>query len=248
MPTTRAYYSGRIQLTCEYEVFDADSAPNRVLRAAASAVVGNPTGSPTVRAEARRLIQAMHEVGPLQPGDIRVPLDRRATHYRDAHLLARQILAAQLRTPQHGSGLAWGFLIRTPDLIETGIRNILSRQLDGRHTVTKAGMRIDGSTLRLQPDLVFDGGQAIADVKYKLHRGAWQRTDLYQVTTFATGYRSTLGAVVSFDSRSNGQAAPDLQIGDIRLRALRWQCPTGMTAIDAGAELADDCTAWLSQS
>ena len=57
--------------------------------------------------------------------------------------------------------------------------------------------------MRLQPDLVFDDGYAVADIKYKLHDGTWNRADVYQITTFAAGYRSRRGALVYFSDHSN---------------------------------------------
>ena len=245
MPTARSYYAGRLSLTCEYELFDSDTAPNRVLKAAAIAVLASPLGSAKVRKDARRLLAAMYEVGPLRAGDQFVSLDSRAGHYHDAHLLARQILAAQLREPHHGDDTGWAFLLRTPDLIEEGIRQILAEQLEGVCSVTKQGMQIPGTSLRLQPDLVLDGGQAIADVKYKLHNGSWNRSDLYQVTTFATGFGAKRVAIFCFDQRTAGDRAPDLRIGDVALHTICWPCDPHTTPSEAADTLARRCAEWL---
>lgn len=246
LPTARAYYSGRLAFTCEYELFDTDTPINRVLKAAATTVLANPRSSPDTRKLARRLIFAMDDVGRLRAGDADALPDPRMHRYRDAHLLARQLLRGQLRQLDgHSGSAAWAFLLRTPDLIEAGIRNVLADHLAPHHRVHKTGKLITGTKLRLMPDLVFDDDLAVADVKYKLTDGSWHRGDLYQTAAFALGFRTELGAVVSFDDRNGGAAPAEVRLGDVFLRSLRWQC-NDVSPSHAAMSLAEDCLAWLS--
>src|SRR5206468_2200533 len=105
--------------------------------------------------------------GELRTSDLRVAVDRRTAHYRDALALARHILRGERRTLEHGTQDAWTFLIRTPDLVESGLRQVLSEKLARRHV--KAGtISLPGTTMTANPDLLFDAGLAVADVKYKL--------------------------------------------------------------------------------
>jgi 5-methylcytosine-specific restriction enzyme subunit McrC len=100
------------------------------------------------------------------------------SHYRDAHILARQLLSGQLRAPTHGDNSAWSFLIKTPELMENGLRAVLVDRLAPHWSVAKTGMQLANSKLRLQPDLVFNVSHAVADIKYKLHDGTWNRPDV----------------------------------------------------------------------
>ena len=169
-------------------------------------------------------------------------------HYRDAHLLARQLLTAQLRTPTHGDTLAWSFLLRTPELIEAGIRDTLAQALAPGRVVRKVGKQIRGTRLHLRPDVVIDYGVAVADIKYKLHDGTWHRPDLYQVTTFAAGYRTLYGALICFDDRPEFSPAPPLVIGSIQLSVLCWRYTPGWDPGIAAADLVEQARGWLASS
>ena len=100
--------------------------------------------------------------------------------------------------------------------------------------------------MSLNPDLVFDRGRAVADVKYKLHDGTWNRPDLYQATTFATGYRTRRAAILCFDERTAGAPAVDIGIGDVALRTICWPCATHVSPVQAEDALVHACDAWLA--
>lgn len=246
LPTTRAYYSGRPSLTCDFELFDADTPVNRVLLAATRSILANSRSSVGVRKRARRLSLGMGEVSELRAGDLAVRPDSRMTRYFDAHLLARQILTSQLR--ELGSGDAtssWAFLIRTPSLVEAGVRNLLTDRLAPLIRVGNTGKLISGTKLRLQPDLVFNDTLAVGDIKYKLTDAGWRRNDLYQVTSFATAYQTDRGAVISFDDSEDPAPLPDLRLGDVTLRSLTWRCSLQVSPEDAAEALVGDCSNWL---
>jgi hypothetical protein len=50
----------------------------------------------------------MEDVGPLRPNELRVALDRRSAHYRDA--LALNVLTNVRRTLEHGNEIVWTWL------------------------------------------------------------------------------------------------------------------------------------------
>ena len=116
------------------------------------------------------------------------------------------------------------------------------------HTGAQDRQADRGTKLTLNPGLVFGNDTAIADVKYKLTSGAWARADLYQVTAFAAAYRTRSAAVVSFARSDHLTAAPDLLLGEIAIRSLKWRCSTGWDPDEAAARLAEDCRAWLDES
>ena len=160
-----AYYAGRIALTCEFDDFNVDTPLNRVLRAAALIVVRSADLTTVLRRRARTMLARMEDVGALRPADLRMQVDRCTAHYADSVLLAHHVLVATGRTFEAGGLSARTFLIRTPEAVEEGLRQILVRQLPGIDVV-KRGRQLPPTSLTLTPDLLFDQGRAVADIKY----------------------------------------------------------------------------------
>lgn len=194
----RDYYRGKLQLTCEFEEFNEDSGLNRVLKEAARRLVQAPVLREPLRRRAARALARMDGVGLMQPQDLRsAGIDRRSAYYRTALLLAGNVLLSQGRTLRAGLQPAWTFLIRTPEPVEAGVREVLRAGLpDGQ--VRKAGIMLAGSSMTLNPDLVFGSPDAIGDVKYKQASSDWDRPDLYQLVALATGYQVEHACLFSF--------------------------------------------------
>ena len=242
--TALGFYQGSTLLACEYDEFGPDTALNRILRAALLAVAQSQFFDHDMRRRARRGLARLEEVGELRRNDLRTALDRQTVKYEVPLSLARHVLAATGRTFASGRHRAQTFLIRTPDLVEEALRQILHDGLAHIVPVKKKGLQLVGSTLRLNPDLVF-GSLAVGDVKYKLTGSDWNRADLYQAVSFATGYRVRYAAVVAF-SPAIGRCAPPLQVGTVSLRMITWDCsPSSMPEVSARSVL-DQALAWMT--
>ena len=139
----------------------------------------------------------MEDIGTVHADDTRTPLDRQTAHYADAFVLAIQVLESLGRNFEASSDSTWTFLIRTPKLIESGLRALLASHIPS-HTIAPRGERIPNTWMTLNPDLVVDEGLAVADVKYKLTDEAWRRPDLHQIVTFAEGFKSGMGRSSNF--------------------------------------------------
>jgi 5-methylcytosine-specific restriction endonuclease McrBC regulatory subunit McrC len=187
----------------------------------------------------------MEDVGELRLVDISATLDRRTHAYYSPFVLAKHVLRRQGRLIEHGSEVAWTFLIPTPLLVEQGLRSVLTEALNSRWSVQKRGLQLKGSTLTFNPDLVFAGGLAVGDVKYKLFRGEWNRADLYQVHAFAGAYRSRHCALVGFRTPES-KPLPPLAIGDVEVRELCWPADTELSPILAAQTLVKTGKDWLS--
>ena len=112
------------------------------------------------------------------------------------------------------------FLFRTPEAVEEGVRRLLKTGLAPDWNVDKKGRRLPGARPRtLNPDLVFNGDEAIGDVKYRLSSGPIPRSHMNQVTTFAAGYGTTRGLLLGF---SSGQDTDHVEVGQIRIDSLNW--------------------------
>jgi hypothetical protein len=117
----------------------------------------------------------------------------------------------------------------------------LQSALPGR--VEKKGIKLTPSQLTLNPDLAFDEGGAVADVKYKLTQPDWRRSDLYQVVAFATGYESKSAALVGFgDVRS--AVPPSINVGSVEVQYLTWPIHRASPE-EASKELQAAVAEWL---
>jgi 5-methylcytosine-specific restriction enzyme subunit McrC len=241
--TATAFYRGRIAIDCEYEEFDIDNPLNRLLLAALRVVAASTAVDRGLRRSARRLQDRFDGVGDLQSGDAGAVVDIRTQYYKDAVALARHILYGQGRSVSGGGEVAWSFLFRTPTLVEAGVRKVLSEALSDNWYVSTDTRQLLPTRLRLQPDLVFDDGFAIADIKYKVSSKDWLRPDLYQVVTYATGYRTRRAALIAF--RGKAQAVPSpVHVGDVEVHQFLWDTEAASPAA-AGQRVAEDVARWL---
>jgi 5-methylcytosine-specific restriction enzyme subunit McrC len=244
--TARTYYTGSLALVCDYEEYGADTPLNRILRAAALAVSASADAALTTRKRATRVVARMQEIGSLQTNDLRATLDRRTAHYREALTLARTVLANTARALEHGDEPAWTFLIRTPELVEAGIRNELHDQLEGAWDIRKETIPLSGVKLSVSPDLVIGDAFAIADVKYKRTPPRWRRADLYEVTAFAAAAKTSRAAVIGFRVAGDPEPPPTVGVGHTWVRYLAWQARQDIAPADAASALAQEVARWLS--
>ncbi len=242
MGTAQLFYSGRLAATCDFDVFDVDTPLNRVLKGAARAIVRSPSLALATRRRAERIVVRMDDVGSLLLDDMDVSVDRRSASYRDPLLLARHILRADGRALASGDVSARAFLIRTPELVEEGIRTILVQGMADLCAVTKRGRQLVGSTLTINPDLRFDA-RATGDVKYKTNWPAWSRSDLYQAVAFAVGFSCHRALVISFCDDARGDLA-SVQFGDVVVDHLQWRASSQRSAAEAESRLVSDARAW----
>jgi hypothetical protein len=135
-----------------------------------------------------------------------------------------------------GPASVWTFLYRTPECVEEGVRASLKRHLSPTWEVAKRGRRLVGSKNRLlQPDLVFGDQLAIGDLKYRTTtNGEISRSNLNQITTFATGYGARKAVVVAFGNVPVGEY---VEVGDVRVSGMNWNTAE-VEPERAGAELA----------
>jgi 5-methylcytosine-specific restriction enzyme subunit McrC len=244
--TAQAYYSGRVTFVCEFDEFDVDTPLNRVLKAAAAMVLRSPRLQSETRKRARSLVLRMNDVGALRPADTNAHLDRRAMYCADAFGLARHLLRSIGRALSGADVPVWTFLIRTPELVEAGVRQLIQRRLPN-HTVVKCGLRLVPSTMTLTPDLFFGDSVAVADVKYKLATDEWKRGDLYQAVTFATGYHARHAAILEF-APADCACLGTLPVGDVTVRHLCWPADGQMSPEDAAACFVSSVGAWLDET
>ena len=241
LETARVFYEGRPIVACEFEEFSEDMALNRIVRAACDLVAASFALPRELRHRARSALVRMPDVGVLRDADFRATVDRLTHRYSDAIAFAKVLLRGGGTKIAHGGAHGWCFLIRTPELVEGGIRAVLQRALGPGHQIEKRGRALSGTRFTLNPDLVFDGNLAVGDVKYKYFEPEWRRSDLYQSVAFAAGYECKNAAVIGFEDRSSARP-PAVRVGKILVEAFAWNvdmsCDPGESEEGLTAEIA----------
>lgn len=233
--TASSYYRGRVGFHCEYDDFNTDTPLNRVVLAACELVVRRSELPRKLRQRARAAASRMPEVGRLRAKDLRARVTRRTAHYGDALLLGQQLLRSEGRFLGRGQQSAWTFLIRTPDLIEDGLRNLLQGAFGERWKIEKRGIQPTPS-VSFTPDLLINDGEIVGDVKHKLFTSNWNRGDLYQIVAFCTAFQAEQGFVLGFQEPEK-EMPPTIQVGDVQLQAVAWPADPDLTPGEANEML-----------
>lgn len=242
--TATNYYKGALAIPCEFDEFTIDTPLNRILRAAAAKAASISILPIDLRKRSSNLFRHMEGISPLRTSDLRATTSRTTAHYKSALALARHILEGIGRLPTHGAHLARTFLIRTPKLIEDGIRAVLKEHLSPGHTVRAAKKILTPSSVTINPDLLFDDGLAIGDVKYKIASADWSRSDLYQNIAFASGFHTRYGCVIGF--QLDGRPIPrSVDVGATRITYLPWTIAVDLLPDTAASAMSKAVTNWL---
>jgi 5-methylcytosine-specific restriction endonuclease McrBC regulatory subunit McrC len=244
LPTARLYYGGHLGVFSEYQDFDFNTPLNRLLLHAARLLIGHPALPEDVRARARRASLRMDGIGPMQDRDPHAQPDRRTVYYGDAALLAKHLIDGVGRDLSVGGEPAWTFLIRTPEEVETGLRQALGEALPVPLTPVKRRVSLPGTDMALNPDLLFCE-LAVAEVKYKVAEPKWRREDLYELVAFATGLEVEHAAMIDFSVTSQPWLKT-IQVGRVRVTHLTWPAHNGHPPSVALEQFTEQVMGWAS--
>ena len=245
IPTAQLYYRGRLEVASEYQDFDFDTPLNRLLLHAARLLVAHPGLPEGIRAQAGRAILRMDGIGPLRYADRHVQPDRRTVYYRDAALLAKNLIDGVGRGLLVGAERVWTFLLRTPEAVEEGLRRALTDALPSTLVPAKYPLCLNGTGMTLNPDLIF-GKLAVADVKYKLSKRSWRKDDLYQLVAFAAGFKVANAAMIDFAHVSR-PVLETAEFGSVHVAHLTWPALTDRVPSAALEQLAREVVAWSAR-
>lgn len=242
--TTLAIMQGRPVAHCTFEELSEDAPLNRVLKAACQRLATNQALRHSTRTRARRASFRI-QCTAMRPADLLVRVDRTSGNYKRAVSLAHLIhrsLGVSLRLGVR-SGTA--FLIRTPELIEEGLRNVVSHALPGV-SVEKRSEPISTAGLTMNPDLVFNGSFAIGDIKYRTLGPDWRRSDLYQVVAFAAAFRTKHSVVLGFSQQVASKVPQRVQVGDVHVQPIGWCADASISPAESELMLHTELQRWWS--
>jgi 5-methylcytosine-specific restriction enzyme subunit McrC len=192
-------------LSCRFDEFTTDVAPNRVLLAALQVLERTGPFGPHVAAHARALAVTLAEVQPL--AEVRAAVhvlasDRRFAAYGPAVGLARLILEGAGAQTTPGPHPLSSFIIRLAPLFEAAVTQALTKVAGARgltcHAQRPLSLDTEGQ-LTVIPDLVLEHGEArlVIDAKYKLPaEGVPPAEDFQQLVTYLACLNTRRGVLV----------------------------------------------------
>jgi len=248
IPTYRMWLRAQFELDVTHEEFELNHPLNRILRKGLQMVSAMRQLSQPDRQLALRLLGAMPAVGEMSPADLAAGIDRRSQHYETPIQLARCLIAGRGRALEAGGRKSQTFLVETPSLIESGLRNILSDRI--RECERRPRYAIVNPLGPARPDLVFRSTTQtrVGDIKYKLFDG-WgdMRADLYQSVFFAAAYETYQSVILGFTT-DRSSLLDEVQVGKHKVRGVLWNASADIDPRDAGADVIEEFRAWLAES
>jgi 5-methylcytosine-specific restriction endonuclease McrBC regulatory subunit McrC len=230
--TTRNFLGGNLKVDSEFDEFGMNHSLNRVLKSALLVAANLPTLSRELRIDVERCLSYLSNVDRATHQDLRVQLDRRSMrNFRSSLDLAKTIIGHQGRGLSNGSGVGRSFLLQTPLLVEEGIRNLL-RKTFSQHKVDNQ-IRPTKSVGNAHPDLVFNDGKIVGDVKYKIVN-SWSdnRADQYQSVFFAAAFKTKVSLITCFCNNAD-VSLPMAEVGENRLFAALWNTSISLTPVES---------------
>ena len=220
IPTVSRWLKGRAEVHAEFEEFDEDNSTNRVIKSALSCIATSNSLHQDIKKRARRSFLTMRDVGAMSLVDVEDILSGRKSKGSPVLEYALYILRGMGLSLSEGEVSSRTFLIPTPALMESGLREILRAGL-APVAVEKRAIRLGDTWLSVTPDALISRPPFTADVKYKITKQGWQRADLAQAVLFAAAFYSDLGVVLSFSS-SESVKLPAVPVGDLRVASVTW--------------------------
>ena len=200
LKTTRNLLSGRLGIQTEYEEFTIDTPMNRLIKSALAKVKNikeetdiNLLNYDEIVATANRLHRHFEFIPEYNKSDFRVKIDRNTKYYEQALVGAKNILQYIGASVQYGDTKASARLIKTPKVVESGLRYFLNQNLPNKFELENpekpSKLWTKEGKLR-EPDLIFGTPYiATGDIKYKIWSNQNQEnidiSDINQSVTFA---------------------------------------------------------------
>lgn len=234
---------GRLQIECEFEERTHNTPANRLIKAALETANFELLPNNRLQALAQKMRASFSGIPGASPRDLRLNSRSVEPRYQKAVEFAQSILSASGRSLLHGQATSRTFLVRTPDLIEAGLRKILEVGL-APIPVKKSGKALTPS-MTVNPDLSITHRPFTADIKYKKTGDRWNRNDLAQGVFFAEAFKSPIAAVLSFSTRKSN--LEDVPVGGILVKSIEWDLSRESPAA-AAADVIDAFASWLPEN
>lgn len=240
--TSLNFFRGNLEICAEYEERTPNSPENRILATALRLVRPDLLSDPELSRTLSQLGRAFEDIDFALASDLQIPNRNFPARYRRSIDLAKSVIRHAGISLSAGNRSAQSFLVRTPNLIEDGIRQILNKWL--APIPVRAGARIlQPTTLRVNPDLLVARPPFTADVKYKRFASTWDRRDLAQSVFFAESFRSPIAAVIGFSNRKT--TLPVVPVGRISVTPIAWDISEGTSPENSADQIIEQMYEWV---
>lgn len=244
--TATEILKGRAVATCSFDELSSDTPLNRILRTTCQQISLIENISLDLRKKARNLVYRMDGVGQMRHTDRRLKPDRLTQNYIHPISLANLILDGCGISLSDGNTQAKSFLLRTPEVIEDGLRTIISEGLPDMQ-VSKRKQMLGESGISMNPDIVFGNRVAIGDVKYKYFGRDWNRNDFNQIVAFATAFDSSRCVLFGFVNENFSSGLEIVQVGRVEATRIAWPLGPGTSPEVVSRTMLDGLKNWLAQ-
>jgi 5-methylcytosine-specific restriction enzyme subunit McrC len=244
LSTITEVMKGRPIAACVFDELSLDTPLNRIIRAACERVSCLEGISDDTKKRARRLAYRMDGVGLLRHADRHQKPDRLTKTYVRPISLARLIVDGCGIALSNGKVKGTSFLLRTPEIIEDGLRSIISARMPGIE-VKKRRQMLGDSGISVNPDIVFGDRLAIADVKYKYFDRDWNRNDFNQIVAFATAFDCQRCALFGFVEESIFPKPSVVRVGRVAATRIAWPVGPGVSPELVAQTVTEGLAQWL---
>jgi hypothetical protein len=243
--TSLRILTGSLSIRCEFEERTLNSPENRIIKSALEVINSSSLATNGLKSALNRSRRTLKDVELASLADLRLPERIFPSRYRNTVDLALSVLRYSGLSLFHGQRAAKSFLVRTPGLVEKGIRRIVEIGLKPVE-VKEGGRTLLPTSLRVKPDLVLARPPFTADVKYKIFGSMWNRSDLAQGVFFAEAYGSPIAAVIGF---SPGELRlPVVPVGKIKVTPVSWNVSPEQEPRDSAEAVLEALRSWLPEN
>ena len=252
LKTTKNLLSGKLSIDTDYEEFSIDTPLNRIIKSALY-IVKNLQVKHTIQKfeyeelihKANNLFRHFELIPDYKFSDLRTNVDRNTKYYEQSLIGAKNILRSLGAEVQVGDTKASARLMKTADVIESGIRFFLNQNLPDKLACSPELGSVSTLKNKRYPDLLFGYPLiAIGDVKYKI----WSKkkvdpNDINQSIAFAVAAKVNKALIIGFsDQTYNNYINHDIH-DDIEIISTSWLID--LDPSDSGRRLINEITNFL---
>ena len=254
LKTTRNLLSGKLAIDTDYEEFSIDTPLNRLIKSALFIVKNLQIQNTFKKFEYEEIIHKANilfrhfELIPdYKVSDLRSNVDRNTKYYEQSLIGAKNILRSLGAAVQVGDTRASARLMKTADVIESGIRYFLNQNLPENLSCSPEITYVSTLKNKRYPDLLFGYPPiAIGDVKYKIwDQQKVDQNDINQSIAFAVAAKVNKALIVGFSDQTYNNDINNDIYDDIEIISTTWLID--IDPDESGRKLIEEITNFLNR-
>jgi 5-methylcytosine-specific restriction endonuclease McrBC regulatory subunit McrC len=253
LKTTRNLLSGKLAIDTDYEEFSIDTPLNRLIKSALFVVKNLHIQNTFKKFEYEEIIHKaniMFRHFELIPdykfSDLKTNVDRNTKYYEQSLIGAKNILRSLGAEVQVGETKASARLMKTADVIESGIRYFLNQNLPEELSCSPTEKPVETLKNKRRPDLLFGNPPiAIGDVKYKVWSKKVDAADINQSIAFAVAAKVNKALIIGFSDKTYNNKINYDMYDDIEITSTSWLID--IDPVESSKKLIGEITKFLKK-